>query len=139
MGSTELEKALLPFERKLKAQQRLRRLLGVREVETPTYERYILGPVRRFDSRKNAFAAMMDGNPFGQTFREMYSRRTGVDSFSKPLPQEELDQGDRPAQALANAAWRLCKEYYPDSLPITPPQGRFEAMAHQEGRHVAGS
>ncbi|PKN66884.1 MAG: hypothetical protein CVU57_04785 [Deltaproteobacteria bacterium HGW-Deltaproteobacteria-15] len=126
MGPTELEKALMPFERKLRAQKRLRRLLGVREVDSPTYERYILGPVRRFDSRKNAFAAMMDGNPFGQAFREMYRRRTGVDSFSKPLPQEELDPSDRPAQALANAAWRLCREYYPGALPITPPQGRFE-------------
>ncbi|MDD5206718.1 MAG: hypothetical protein PHS17_14940 [Desulfobacterales bacterium] len=88
MKSIELEKALMPFERKLRAQKRLRLLLGVREVDSPTYERYILGPVRRFDSRKNAFAVMMDGNPFGQAFRETYRRRTGVDSFSKPLPRK---------------------------------------------------
>ncbi|PKN30273.1 MAG: hypothetical protein CVU64_04085 [Deltaproteobacteria bacterium HGW-Deltaproteobacteria-21] len=42
MGPNELEKALMPFERKLRAQKRLRRLLGVREVDSPTYERYIL-------------------------------------------------------------------------------------------------
>ena len=126
MNPTELEKALQPFERKLRAQERFRMTLGVREVETPTYERYILGPVQRFDSRKNAFAVMMDGNPFGEEFREMYRRRTGADSFSTPLPQKELDPDDRPSQALAQAAWRLCREYYPAPFPLTPLEGRFE-------------
>lgn len=91
MDLSKLEKALLPFERKLRAQERLRRALGVKEVDVPTYERYIQGPVKRFDSKKNAFAAMLPENPYGKEFREIYGKRTGVDSFSKPLPYRDLD------------------------------------------------
>ncbi|MBC7294615.1 MAG: 4Fe-4S dicluster domain-containing protein [Thermoleophilia bacterium] len=32
---------------------------------------------------------------------------------------------DRPAQALDKAVWRLCREYYPELLPVTDPEGRF--------------
>jgi hypothetical protein len=101
---TELEKALFPFDTKLKAQERLRKLLGVKQVDRPTYERFITGPIERFDSRKNAFALMTPDNPFGAEFREDYKRRTGIDHFSKPLPQEGLAPEDRPSQALAQAS-----------------------------------
>lgn len=126
MKPTELEIALSFFERKLRAQERFRKVLGVKEVDRPTYERYITGPVLRFHSKKNAFAALLPDNPFGTDFRDAYKRRTGVDSFSKPLPQAELDPEDRPAQALAHASWRLCREYDPAPLSLTPPAGRFE-------------
>ena len=45
MSASLLEKALLPYEKKLQAQERLRKSLGVKEVERPTYERYITGPM----------------------------------------------------------------------------------------------
>jgi reductive dehalogenase len=126
MNITQLEKALEPFEKRLRAQEKFRRRLGVKEVDRPTYERYITGAIERFDSRKNAFALMTPDNPFGAEFREAYERRTGIDHFSKPLPQEGLAPEDRPGQALAQASWRLCREYYPTPLPVTPPEGRFE-------------
>ncbi len=121
-----LEKALLPYEKKLKAQERYIRRLGVKTVERPTYERYITGPVKRFHSQKNAFAVMMPDNPFGEDFKKEYKRRTGVNHFSKPLPLEELVPEDRIAQAMAAASWRLCMKYYPDPLKVTPTEGRFE-------------
>jgi hypothetical protein len=49
----------------------------VKDVERPTYERYVTGPIERFDSRRNAFAAMMADKPFGKDFRKIYRRRTG--------------------------------------------------------------
>jgi hypothetical protein len=36
MVFSKIDEALLPYEEKLKAQERWRRLLGVREVERPT-------------------------------------------------------------------------------------------------------
>lgn len=126
MHFDRLEKVLLPYEKKLKSQERLRKLLGVKEVDRPTYERYITGPVKRFDSRKNAFAVMMPGNPYGHEFKERYLRRTGVDYFSKPLPQSALEPEDRLAQALSTASWRLCTDYKPETLSLTPADGRFE-------------
>lgn len=122
---TELEKPLEPFENKLRAQERRRRRLGVKTVGRPTYERYIVGPIERFDSRRNIFAAMIPDNPFGQVLRDLYQRRRGVDHYSKPLPPAELEMADRPAQALDKAVWRLCREYYPELLPVTDPEGRF--------------
>jgi len=41
----KLEKALQPYEKELRRQERFRRSLGVREVDQPTYLRYITGPV----------------------------------------------------------------------------------------------
>jgi ferredoxin len=126
MRLTELEKAWRPLQARLQRQEIFRRQLGVRNVSHPTYERYITGPVERFDSRKNAFAAMMTDNPHGKEFRQKYQDRTGVDWFSKPLPQEELEPEDRPAQALAKAGWRLCTDYHPEPMDLTPPGGRFD-------------
>ena len=126
MKLIELEKAWAPYARRLRRQERDRRLLGVKNVSRPTYEKYITGPIQRFSSRKNAFAAMMPDNPHGEEFRRRYQERTGVDWFSKPLPQAELEPEDRPAQALAQAGWRLCTQYYPDPMDMTPEAGRFD-------------
>ena len=126
MDFSELEKALLPYEKKLKAQERYRRRLGVKTMDRPIYERYITGSIERFHSQKNAFAVMLPNNPFGEEFKKEYKRRTGVHHFSKPLPLEELDPGDRIGQTMAAASWRLCIEYHPDPLKVTPPSGRFE-------------
>jgi len=126
MYLSKLEKALLPYEKKLKAQERFRKRIGVKEVARPTYERYITGPIERFHSKKNAFAVMMPENPFGEEFKALYKRQTGVDYFSKPLPAGELDPEDRMNQAMAAASWRVCTEYHPKTLPVTPPEGRVE-------------
>ena len=56
-----LEKALLPYEKRLKAQERFRKFLGVKEVEQPTYQRYITGPIERFEKQRMAFLALRPG------------------------------------------------------------------------------
>ena len=45
MDLRKLEEVLLPYEKKLRRQERLRRLLGVKEVDQQTYGKYILGPL----------------------------------------------------------------------------------------------
>jgi reductive dehalogenase len=125
MVFSKLEEALLPYEEKLKAQERWRRLLGVREVERPTYEKDIIGPIERFDRRKTAFATLMPDNPFGEEFRKQFKARTGSDSRG-PLPYTELEPEDRIGQSLTSAARRLCWEYHPETLPLTPAEGRVE-------------
>lgn len=131
MNYAMLEKTLRPYEKKLKKQERFRKLLGVRDVDRPTYERYITGHIERFHSKQNAFAMMMQDSPSGQEFKEKYKRRTGVDYFSKPLSQEELEPEDRIGQALAAASWRICTEYYPEPLKVTPPEGRVPVTDKQ--------
>ncbi len=44
MNIHKLEKGPLPYEKKLKVQEMLRRLLGVRQVDRPTYGKYITSP-----------------------------------------------------------------------------------------------
>lgn len=122
----KLEKALLPYEKKLQAQERLRHFLGVKEVDRPTYEKYIIGPIERFDRRKNAFMALMPNNPFGEEFRERFKASTGHSHWRDPLPYSELELEDRVGQSLASASWRLCNEYFPQPLPGTPSEGRVE-------------
>jgi len=63
MDLRKFDQAFLPFEAKLLAQEELRRRIGVREVDRPTYEKYIIGPIERFDHRRNAFMASIPGNP----------------------------------------------------------------------------
>ncbi|MFC1995414.1 reductive dehalogenase [Chloroflexota bacterium] len=125
MKLSELEKALLPYEKELQIQERRRRLLGVKEVERPTYEKYIIGPIERFDRRKQAFMTVMPNNPFGQEFREQFKASTGADSI-EPLPYSELELEDRVGQSLTLAAWQLCRKYHPETLLVTPPKGRVE-------------
>jgi reductive dehalogenase len=50
-----VEASLEPYERKLAEQEAYRARLGVRRVERPTYERFIEGPIPRFDGRNTAF------------------------------------------------------------------------------------
>ena len=125
MDLSQLEKALLPYEEKLRAQERLRRRLGVREVDRPTYEKYIISPIERFDRRKNAFVALFPNNPFGEDIRQRFKASTGYDS-REPLPHSELEPLDRIGQSMTLAAARLCREYHPEMLPITPAEGRVE-------------
>lgn len=123
---SSIEKAFLPYEKRLRAQERLRRLLGVKEVDRPTYEQYITGPISRFDRRKNAFAVLKPENPFGEGYRKKFKARTGHDDWEDPLPYSDLAPEDRIAQSLGEATWRLCRHYLPSPLPITPPEGQIE-------------
>ena len=124
-----LEQALLPYEKKLRAQENLRRRLGVKEVDRPTYEKDIIGPVERFDRRKIAFITPMPDNPFGEEVRKRFKARTGIENYDlpiPPLPLSELEPEDRIARGLAAANRRLCSEYEPKTLPVTPPEDRIE-------------
>jgi reductive dehalogenase len=126
MRIDKLEKALLPYEKMLQALERLRRFLGVKQVDRPTYEKYIVGPVERFDRRKNAFMTIMRDNPFGEEFRKRFKTKTGHDTWKDPLPYSELDPEDRIGQSLASASWRVCNDYLPGLLPLTPSEGRLD-------------
>jgi reductive dehalogenase len=126
MSMEMLERALLPYERQLKARERLRRLLGVKQVDRPTYERYITGPIERFDRRKTAFMALDPDNPFGREFRQRFKAKTGYSHWRERLPYSELEAEDRIGQGLAAASWRPCNEYLPEPLPVTPPEGRMK-------------
>ncbi len=121
-----LEKALLPYEKRLRDQERFRRLLGVREVDRPTYERYITGPVERFEKTRMAFLCMRPDNPFGEALRKKFKERTGYDHYLSSLPYADLDYEDRIARAMADASYRGCAEYEPKPFPVTPPEGRLE-------------
>lgn len=44
MDLKTIEEAFLPYERILRDQEQFRRKIGVKEVDRPTYERYISGP-----------------------------------------------------------------------------------------------
>ncbi len=50
-----LEKALYPYEKQLQRQETFRQLLGVKEVAQPTYQRYVTGPIERFEKTRMAF------------------------------------------------------------------------------------
>ncbi len=126
MDMHRLERILMPYEKRLQAQERFRRFLGVKQVDRPTYDKYITGPIARFDHRKNAFATLVRDNPFGEDFRGRFKARTGYDRHSDSLPYSELEPEDRIGQSLAKACMRLCAEYHPENLPVCPPEGRVE-------------
>ena len=121
-----LEKALLPYERRLRQQERFRRFLGVKEVDHPTYQRYVTGPVERFEKTRMAFLCMRPDNPYGEELRKKFKERTGYDHYLSPLPYAELDYEDRIGRAMADASYRGCAEYEPKPFPVTPPEGRLE-------------
>jgi reductive dehalogenase len=121
-----LEQALEPYEKRLAAQERFRRLLGVKEVDEPTYQRYINGPVERFEKERMAFLCMRPDNPHGAELRKKFKARTGHDHYISPLPYQELDYEDRIGRAMADAGYRICSEFDPRPFPVTPPAGRFE-------------
>jgi len=121
-----LDEALLPYQKTLQAQERLRKLLGVKSVLHPTYEQYITGSVEQFEWEKNALYSLTPSNPFGEQFRKRYKARTGYETFEDPLPYDRLDNEDRIGQSLEQAGMRLAYEYEPEGLPITPPAGRLD-------------
>jgi len=121
-----LEEALLPYELKLQAQEKLRRLLGVKEVDRPTYEKYITGLIERFDRRKNAFMTLMPDNPFGEDFRKRFKERTGHEDWTLPPPYCEMEPEERIGLSLAKATRRLCFDYHPQPFPMTPPDGQTD-------------
>ncbi len=124
-GMDKLEKALRPYEKKLRRQERLRRILGVKEVDRPTYQRYVTGPIERFEKTRMAFLCMRPDNPYGEELRKKFRERTGYDHYLTPLPYEELDYEDRIGRAMADASYRCCSEYNPKPFPVTSPEGRF--------------
>ncbi len=126
MHIEQLDRILSPYEKRLRAQERFRRWLGVREVDRPTYERYITGPVKRFNREHNAFKVLRTEDPAGETFRQQFRKKTGHEDWTNALPYRDLDMADRVGQSLAAAGWRICQDYKPETLPVTPPEGRFE-------------
>jgi reductive dehalogenase len=126
VDTRKIDKALEPYEKTLAAQERFRRRLGVKRVAQPTYQRYITGPIERFDRRKNAFMCLDPNNPYGEDLRRRFKKITGHDHWRDNLPYAELAPQDRIGQALSAASWRLCNEYFPEGLPVTPPQGRLD-------------
>jgi reductive dehalogenase len=127
MDFSIVDKAMAPFEARLIAQERFRRRLGVRKADRPTYERYITGPMEPFDRRKNSMMLLLPDNAF-DPHMEMHRRikkRTGHDFYSE-LPYSELTPSDRIGQSLTKTAWRLCREYHPQTLPRTSPDDRVD-------------
>ena len=125
MKLSQLETALLPYEKKLRANEKLRHFIGVKEVDRPTYERYIIGPIERFDSRKILPNILNSNEPIGEEFRRHFKERTGFDSVAH-LHYSELEPDDRIGQSLEVAGWRVCLEYYPKTFPVTPAEGRLD-------------
>lgn len=127
MDLRQFDQALFPYEAKLVAQEKLRNRIGVREVEQPTYIKYIIGPIERFDHRRNGFMATIPGNPFGEEMRQRLKAR-GIEGGIPlpPPPYDELEAEDRIGYSLNAAARRLCQEYHPQPLPLTPLKGRVE-------------
>ncbi len=121
-----LEKALFPYEKQLQHQEKFRRFLGVKEVEQPTYQRYVIGPIERFEKTRMAFLCMRPDNPYGEKLRSKFKARTGYDHYLSPLAYGELDFEDRIARSMADAGYRACSSYNPEPFPVTPPEGRLE-------------
>lgn len=115
------------YENILLAQEQFRKRLGVQEVDRPTYEKDIVGPIERFDRRRTAFVSLQPDNPFGEEYRQRFKRLTGQPSFTTRLPHGQLSPEDRISASMEAAGSRLCTEYHPDTpLPVTPPEGRVE-------------
>ncbi len=107
--------------------------MGVREVERPTYEKYITGPIERFDHRRNAFMATIPGNLFGEEMRQRLKAR-GIEGGIPlpPPPVAELEPEDRMGCSLNTAVRRLCREYHPEPLPLTSSEGRVEVTDREQ-------
>ena len=121
---TRLENALQPYEKQLTKQEAFRRRLGVAKVDEPTYQRYVTGPIERFEKERMAFLCMRPENPHGEALREKFRKHTGYDHYLSSLPYEELEVEDRFGRALADAGYRACCEYDPNPVEITPSAGR---------------
>ena len=114
-----VEKSLEPFERMLLAQEDFRKRIGVKRVDRPTYERYIIGPVQKIDWRRNAFLRIRPENPYGGDFPERYKAQT-----DRERDPSELEVDDRIALSLRNAVWRICREYHLASMPVASETAR---------------
>jgi len=121
-----LESALQPFEDKLRAQEKFRRRLGVKQVDRPTYDRYITGPIERINSLRNAFLRDHRDNPYADGFPERFKERTGFDSYRDELPLSQLDREDRIAVSMNKATMRICREYEPHPVPVPPSEDAVE-------------
>jgi reductive dehalogenase len=121
-----LEKALLPYEIQLHKQEAFITRLGVKEVDQPTYHRYITGDIARFEKQRMAFLCMRPDNTYGEELRRKFKAHTGRDHYLPQPAYEELDTEDRFGRALADAGYRACCEYDPVPFPVTPEQGRVE-------------
>jgi len=121
-----LDKALLPYEKRLMAQERFRKLLGVKEVEEPTYQRYITGPIERFEKERMAFLALRPDNAYGVEIRKKFKAQTGYDRHLISPEYEELEEEDRIARSISQAVTRACGDYEPKPFPTTPLKGRLE-------------
>jgi hypothetical protein len=124
-GANLLERALEPFEEKLKAQEEFRRRLGVKQVDRPTYDRYITGPIEKIDSRRNLFLRDRRENPFADGFPERFQERTGFDSYRDEIPLARLDREERIAFSLHKAPHGSAGE--------CQPQSRISQVVHPGG------
>jgi reductive dehalogenase len=131
-GANLLERALEPFEEKLTTQEEFRRRLGVKQVDRPTYDRYITGPIEKIDSRRNLFLRDRRENPFADGFPERFQERTGFDSYRDEIPLAQLDREERIAFSLHKATQRICREYEPHPVPLTPLEGRVEVESPEK-------
>jgi len=120
-----LDRGLLPYEKKLRAQENFRRLIGVKEVEKPTYEKYLVGNFERFGREKNPVQLCLPNNPLGKELRDRIAKNTKSESFYSRLPYSALEPMDRIGQSLDGASFRWGMSFHPDTLPVTPPEGRF--------------
>jgi ferredoxin len=127
-----LEKALRPFEKELKAQEKFRRRIGVRQVDTPTYHRYLTGPVERFDSRRYVMLRIHPDNPYADGFPERFKEKTGYASYADRLPPDELSRESRIASSLVTAAMRIGRHYEPHPLSLPSPESRVEVDSPEE-------
>ncbi len=130
--SSLLEKALQPFEEKLKAQEEFRRRLGVKKVDRPTYHRYITRPIERIDSNRNLFLRDRRDNPYAHGFPERFQERTGVESYRTEVPFSQVGREEHLAFSLYKATLRLCREYGPHPVPVIPPEDRVEVESLEE-------
>ena len=134
MDLRKFDQAFLPFEAKLRAQEELRRRIGVREVDRPTYEKYIIGRIERFDHRRNGFMASIPGNPFGEEMRQRLKARGiegGISLLLPPLPRTGaggphwLLSERRRAEALPGIS-------SPTSAPRLPGRGGAEVSDRRQ-------
>ena len=122
----KLEKALMPYEKKLRRQEAFRKRMGVKPVDQPTYHRYITSDIERFEKQRMAFLCMRPENPYGEELRRKFKAHNGRDHYLPPAEYAELDVEDRFGRAMADAGYRACTEYDPIPLPVTPEGGRVE-------------
>ncbi len=86
------DRELQPFEKILRTQEAYRRAIGVKLVEKPTYERYIAGPLERYDRRRNApQRIVLPDNPYTGDFMDgQEAERYGL--LNKLVPHDQLEE-----------------------------------------------